>query len=422
MLQSVKIQKRQSEIRQKLAALVGEEKPTDEQRAEMAALDAEYQSNETRYRAALIAEDTERREAGAELETRADRERDALLARFETAQVVMALHEGRALSGPTLEIVTEMRNAGGYQGIPIPWAALERRVGETISTGVVDPLRTRPIIDRLFPDSVAARMGASLITIDHGAEEWPITSSAVAAAWQATETGAVGGPAAYTTAERSLKPAQTLGITMKITRKALKQSGDGLEQAVRRDMSGCIQQELDKSIFLGSGASGEPLGVVSGQATYGYGTTAVGATASWGAFRNVVSAFMAANAAASPAAVRVLTHPQTYNFMDGDIFDPGSGITEWDRLLRNIPAANIALSSNATVLTAGTPDTTTALLTTAAGGVAPIFVGVWGGVDVIRDPYSDAASGGLRLTGLVTADVTISRAPQLHLLTALQVE
>ena len=35
-------------------------------------------------------------------------------------------------------------------------------------------------------------------------------------------------------------------------------------------------------------------------------------------------------------------------------------------------------------------------------------------MDLIRDPYSDAASGGLRLTGLVTMDVSISRAEQLQ--------
>ncbi|MEM6956152.1 MAG: phage major capsid protein, partial [Myxococcota bacterium] len=44
----------------------------------------------------------------------------------------------------------------------------------------------------------------------------------------------------------------------------------------------------------------------------------------------------------------------------------------------------------------------------------------WGAVDLIRDPYSDAASGGLRLTALATMDVTVSRAEQLEILTGLQ--
>jgi len=39
---------------------------------------------------------------------------------------------------------------------------------------------------------------------------------------------------------------------------------------------------------------------------------------------------------------------------------------------------------------------------------------------MIRDPFSDAASGGVRLTGLVTMDVTVSRTAQLQVLTGLQ--
>ena len=61
-----------------------------------------------------------------------------------------------------------------------------------------------------------------------------------------------------------------------------------------------------------------------------------------------------------------------------------------------------------------------ALLTTAAGGIAPIFVGMWGAVDVIRDPFTDAQSGGLRITGLATMDVTVARPAQLEVLTGLR--
>ena len=74
MLESVKIQRRQSEIRPSLSELVGKEPPTDDEVRQISTLDAEFRTNETRYRGALIAEDEERREAGAELETRSERE------------------------------------------------------------------------------------------------------------------------------------------------------------------------------------------------------------------------------------------------------------------------------------------------------------------------------------------------------------
>ena len=420
MLTSVTIQRRQSEIRQSLAGLVGKEKPTDDELRNIEAMDLEFRQNETRFRAALIAEDTERREAGAELETRSDREFADLVAGFELRQVALHLDEGRALSGRTAEVVQELRSAGGYRGTPVPLLALERRAGETIASGTPDPIQTRPIIDRLFPGSVAAQMGAQLIQIGSGAVEWPVTTSAVTAGWANGELANVAGPTVYATTDKALKPEQTMGIHMRISRKTLLQSGDALEAAIRRDMNGTMQAELDKAIFLGTGATGQPLGVIPGVATYGITSTDAAGMASWAALRAAVVRFMAANAASGPGAVRALVRPELWNVMDGiEAFD-GTGITEWDRLVKNIPAP--VMTTNALAAPSGDPLETQVLLTTSAGGVSPIFVGLWGAVDLIRDPYSDAQSGGLRLTALTTADLTVARGAQLELVTGLELE
>lgn len=117
MLDSVKIARRQSEIRQTLSELVGKDHPTEDETRRMEELDREYRSNETRYRAALVAEDEERRDAGAELESRSAQEWSDLMAGFEMRQVALALDEGRQLDGKTAEIVSELRSAGGFRGI-----------------------------------------------------------------------------------------------------------------------------------------------------------------------------------------------------------------------------------------------------------------------------------------------------------------
>lgn len=418
MLDSVKIARRQSEIRQQLAELAGKDSPTEDEIRQMGALDAEYRTNETRYRAALIAEDTERREAGADLETRSERQFAELVAGFELRQAVLALDEGRALTGQTAEVVTELRNAGGYRGIPVPLMALEQRAGETVAGGTPAPVQTRPIIDRLFPASVAAQMGAQLIQIGAGAVQWPVTTSAVTAGWATTELGNVAGPTTYATTDKALSPDHNLGIHMRISRKALLQSGDALESAIRRDMAGTMAAELDKAIFLGTGAAGQPLGVITGATAYGITSTPAGGPASWALFRAAVVRFMAANAAAGPGGIKALIRPELWGFLDDQQAFEGDSMTEWDRLTANIPASNIAMTS--TALAAPASDATMALLTTNAGGVAPIFVGLWGAVDLIRDPYSDAQSGGLRLTALTTCDVTVARGSQLELVTGLQ--
>ena len=420
MLNSVKITRRQSEIRQQLATLAGKEKPTEDEVRSLETLDLEFRTNETRYRAALIAEDTERREAGADLETRAGGEWDNLVAGFEVRQVALALDEGRALTGRTAEVVQELRSQGGFRGMPVPWLALERRAGETIASGTPNPLMTRAIIDRIFPDSVAARMGAQMISIPSGSVEWPVTTSAVTAGWQATELGTVAGPTAYATTDKALAPNNTLGIQMRISRKTLLQSGSALEDAVRRDMNGAIQQALDAAIFLGTGSSGQPLGIIPGVATYGITSTAIGAVATWSVFRAAVARFMTANAVASPDAVKLLIRPEVWSYMDG-VLITSTAVSEWDRMVANIPTGNIAMNTNALAAPTGSPLACTALLTTATGGVAPIFVGAWGAVDLIRDPYSDAQSGGLRVTALATLDLTVARGAQLEVLTGVRV-
>ena len=400
MLESMKITRRQSEIRQELAALAGNDNPSEEETRSMETLDKEYRTNETRFRAALIAEDEERREAGKELETRSETEFADMIAAFEVRQVVAALDHGQQLTGQTAEVVQEMRSQGQYQGIPLPLEALEIR--NTVSGDVVDPKTTRGIFDRLFPTSVASRLGVNSVSIPFGSVEYPVATQGAVAGWAATEGGNVPNATAFQTTETTLSPDHTLGAHMRITRKAAKQSGPGLEQAIRRDMSAAIGTELDRAILVGDGADGEPTGLV-GLAS---GTGEWGAT--WPTVRTEIIAFMTANAISDPSSVRMAITPAMWAALDDAIFDDGSGQTEWTRLTSGMgsPILSTQLSAD------------TALLAVTAGGLSPAYLGMWGGVDLIRDPYSDAQSGGLRLTGLLTVDLKVPRAAQLRKLVA----
>jgi len=419
MLESKKLELRRSEIRQELATLAAKPEPTEDEVRSMESLDKEYRTAETRYRAALTAEDEERREAGADLETREGREWNDLVAGFELRQAVFHLDEGRAFTGQTAEVIEEMRSAGGYRGCPIPLAAmLETRAGETISTGTPDPVQTMPIVDRLFAQTVAGRMGVATINIGQGEREYPVVSSSIAAGWADGELANVAGPTAFTTVDKSLAPDSNFGVQLRMSRKALKQSGAGLEQAMRRDMLNAMQVGLDKAVFLGSGANGEPLGIIPGAATYGINSTDAAAAASYALFRAAAIRFMLNNAAASPADVRLLMRPEVWGDLDGAIFDSGSGITEWDRLSKAMP--NTSTTSNALDAPAGDPLESTAVMTTTAGGLPPAFMALWGGIDILKDPYTDAQSGGLRLTGIVTADVTVPRGSQIEIITGIQ--
>ncbi len=408
MLESVKISRRQSEIRQSLAELAGKETPSEDEVRNMDTLDREYRANETRYRAALIAEDTERRDAGNELETRSGAEWAEMMGQFELRQIAFAIDEGRALTGATKEIVEEMRAAGGYQGIPVPYAALETRSGETVATDQINPKAIRPIIDRLFPGSVAARLGAQSINIASGELAFPVATAGAVFGWQTTELGDVAAAQAYKTEERSLSPDHTGGAQMVISRKSLKQAGEGLEAAIRRDLNAAIGAELDRVVVSGSGAAGQPLGIIPGAAAYGISSTAVGAAASWAAFRAEIVAFMQANAITSASQVNLAFDPAIWAELDEALI-AGTAVSEWDRMTKHVgtPAISNVIPAE------------TAIMTANVQGVAPGYLGLYGGVDLIRDPYTKAASGQLVLTGLVTADFTVPRGMQTRILTGI---
>jgi hypothetical protein len=214
---------------------------------------------------------------------------------------------------------------------------------------------------------------------------------------------------------------------MRITRKALLQSSPALEAAIRRDMTSSMSAELDKAVFLGTGANGQPLGVISGAATYGINDTDLSAEPTYSDFLAEITAFMAANAITSPSDVRTLMRPELFGYLEGKT-NADLHMSEYHRLgfllggrnpVGTFPAP-MNVSSNALPAPSGTPAETTMLFTTNTGGIAPAFVGMWGAVDMIRDPYSDAQSGGLRITALTTADVTVARAAQLRVVSGIQ--
>ena len=105
--------------------------------------------------------------------------------------------------------------------------------------------------------------------------------------------------------------------------------------------------------------------------------------------------------------------------MDDVVYEVGSAVTELDRLAAKLGTV-IPTASALDAPAGGPPAQSSAVMACSSNGVSPFTLGVFGGVDVIRDVYSRASSGQLVLTGIVTADVTASRAEQVTILTGLE--
>ena len=88
-----------------------------------------------------------------------------------------------------------------------------------------------------------------------------------------------------------------------------------------------IGTELDRVVVNGTGADGQPLGIVPGAATYGITSTAIGAVASWAAFRTEVVAFMEANAITSASQVNLAFNPAIWADLDEALIS-GTAVSE----------------------------------------------------------------------------------------------
>lgn len=133
-------------------------------------------------------------------------------------------------------------------------------------------------------------------------------------------------------------------------------------------------------VINGSGAAGEPLGIIPGAASYGITSTPVTAAATWTAFRAEIVAFMEANAISSPSQVNIAFDPAIWSDLDGQYIG-STAVSELDRLLKSVGTPAI---SNII------PDAS-AFMTANVQGIAPGYLGIYGGIDLIRDPYTIAS-------------------------------
>ena len=134
----------QSEIRQRLNALLGQETLDDGERTELETKTGRAQEVEVELRAAIIAEPDATRRRGRPRSTRRQRERLELRGKARLGRYVEAAMRGRAVDGAE----SELMSAAGVDGIPLElWEKpIEQRditpAGSTVGVNL-DPIGQR---------------------------------------------------------------------------------------------------------------------------------------------------------------------------------------------------------------------------------------------------------------------------------------
>ncbi len=196
----------------------------------------------------------------------------------------------------------------------------------------------------------------------------------------------------YSTSSVTLSPT-TVGASVPITRRLLKQSSPDVDALVRNNIVLGVGQEIDKQALQGSGVAPIPTGIrnqagvltqliVTGALTW---AQAVG-------FESTVEGATNLQAGAS-----YIMHPTMKGIAKTTSKDAGSGQFIWSgNMVNDYPSFS---STHAGATADGI----------VFGNFAHLLVGFWGVVDVMMDPYAKATSGGLVVRVFQDVDMAVRR-------------
>lgn len=200
---------------------------------------------------------------------------------------------------------------------------------------------------------------------------------------------------------------KTVGAFTDISRKLLLQSSMDVEAFVRQDLATVLGLELDRAGINGSGSSNQPRGVLN---TSGIGSVAGGTNGLAPTYEHMVNLETAV--AVDNAAIGNLAY-LTNTKVRGQLkktekFDGTNGNTVWeDGNMLNGYNAGVSnqVPSN---LTKGTADAICSAII--FGNWSDLIMGMWGGLDLMTDPYTGSTSGTVRIVALQDVDIAVRHA------------
>ena len=231
MLESQRHALEMSQLREQINGLAD-----DAPDAERDDLTKRYQSLESKYRAALVLEDTEEKESTPE-----NREFDSLLNGADMGQLFAAVMEHRAVDG-------RMREVQEHYGLGLndfPVSMLKKRAVTPAPANVGQ--NQAMIIPYVFPDAVASFLGVSQPTVGVGEAVYPVLTSELAVG-----TPAENAPQAETTGAFSadvLTPSR-IQASFFYSREDRARFA-GMDSALRENLSMGLGDGLDKQILQG---------------------------------------------------------------------------------------------------------------------------------------------------------------------------
>ena len=283
------------------------------------------------------------------------------------------------------------------KGLMIPsdvlrsWA--KRDLNTSDDSGIIaQDFRGGDFIDVLRNASSVMQAGATMLTGLKGNVAIPKKTAGASAGWISTEGGAAS-ESEPTFGQVTMTP-KTLGAFTDITRLMMMQSSPDIEALVRDDLSRAIALAIDLGALQGSGSSGQPTGVKN--------TSGVNKPSSFAAatptFAEVVAletavaednALLGNLAYILPASMygALKTTAKAANTAQF-VVEPGNTINGYRAIVSNqVTSGDLFF-----------------------GNFADLLIGMYGGLDILVDPYTSSNTGTVRIRALQTVDVAVRHA------------
>lgn len=293
------------------------------------------------------------------------------------------------------------------RGLMVPFDVLKRDLNVTTATAgghTVDTiLQAGSFIDMLRNAQVISGMGVQYLTGLTGNIAIPRQTGGATHYWVAESGAPTESQQAFDQVTMSPK---TIGAFTDISRKLLLQSSLDVESFVQRDLATTLGLGIQSAAIIGGG-SNEPTGILS---TAGIGDVAGGTNGLAPAWAHIVELETdVAVANADVGTLGYLTNAKVRGKLkttskvsgqNGFIWDAGdTPLNGYRAGVTNAVPSNLDKGSS--------NDLCSAII---FGNWADLIIGMWGGLDLLVDPYTGGAAGTVRIVTLQDVDVAVRQA------------
>ena len=321
--------------------------------------------------------------------------------------------EGRAGSGIEAEVSEELRRQlpASYKsrgGIMVPLslqrAAISTALYNTAGKGAEAVFtEAGDLIELLRNRSVAAELGARILSGLQGPVSFPKQSGANTGYWVAENSGSDVTPGNAALASVGLTP-KTLQASTAYSRQLLAQATFDVENFIRGDLAQVHALAWDKAVLHGAGASNEPDGLYH---LSGVNSVAMGGVPTFGKLVDMVTEVAKDNALAGSLAF--VTTPGMAGKLSQTVVAASTDTRMiWGGSLTDGQVAGYrGIASNQVSAVLGGGNNEHGIL---FGNWEEILIGLWGALEIVVDPYALKKQGMIEITSFQLVDIAARHA------------